>query len=111
MDSFNAFNQCQYHLLNVGKAYIERVILEQFVYKVADTEDAELKNILKKLCDVYALSEMEKNKGWYLEHDYMEGVKSKAIRRLVNELCLDLRMDAVASVSYTHLTLPTKRIV
>ena len=29
----------------------------------------------------------------------MEGVKTKAIRRMVNDLCLDLRKDAVALVN------------
>src|SRR5690606_3288556 len=71
MDSFDAFNQTQYHLLNVGFAYVERVVLEQFILKVERTEDPGCRAILKKLCDLFALSQIEKNKGWYLEHDYM----------------------------------------
>jgi acyl-CoA oxidase len=98
MNSFDAFNQCQYHLLNVGYAYVERVILEQFIAQVNQTKDESLKIILKKLCDLFALSQIEKNKGWYLEHDYMEGVKTKAIRRLVNKLCWEVRKDAVPLV-------------
>lgn len=98
MGSFEAFNQCQYHLLNVGKAFTERVILEQFITRVKDTANPELRVILKKLCDVFALTQIEKNKGWYLEHDYMAGTKTKAIRRLVNHLCKDVRKDAVALV-------------
>lgn len=98
MDSFDAFNQTQYHMLHVGFAYIERVVLEQFIAAVESTADEGCKTILTKLCQLFALSQIEKNKGWYLEHDYMEGVKTKAIRKLVNQLCLEVRKEAVPLV-------------
>jgi acyl-CoA oxidase len=95
MDSFDAFNVCQHHLVEVGFAYIERIILEQFLAQVDNTKDAGCKVVLKKLCDLFALSQMDKNKGWYLEQGYMIGSKTKAIRRLVNQLCWEIRQDAV----------------
>jgi len=95
MDSFDAFNVCQHHLVNVGFAYVERVILEKFIEQVEQTEDAGCKVVLKKLCDLFALSQIDKNKGWYLEQGYMEGVKTKAIRKLMNQLCWDVRQEAV----------------
>jgi acyl-CoA oxidase len=95
MDSFDAFNVCQHHLVHVGFAYIERIILEQFILKVNSTQDAGCKAVLKKLCDLFALSQIDKNKGWYLEQGYMEGVKTKAIRKLINQLCWEIRQDAV----------------
>ncbi len=98
MDSFDAFNQTQYHLVNVGHAYIERIILEQFIQQVDQTKDRDCKAVLKKLCDLFALSQIEKNKGWYLEHDYMAGTKTKAIRKLINKLCWEIRQEAVPLV-------------
>lgn len=98
MDSFDAFNQTQYHLVNVGHAYIERIILEQFIAQVERTQDKACKAVLKKLCDLFALSQIEKNKGWYLEHDYMAGAKTKAIRKLINKLCWEIRQEAVPLV-------------
>lgn len=98
MDAFDAFNQCQYHMLNVGKAYAELVVLEQFQCKIEQLEASNEKNVLTKLCSLYALSQIEKNKGWYLEHGYLEGVKTKAIRKLVNKLCLEIRQEAVPLV-------------
>jgi acyl-CoA oxidase len=95
MDSFDAFNVCQHHLVHVGFAYIERIILEQFIMQVNSTQDAGCKAVLKKLCDLFALSQIDKNKGWYLEQGYMEGVKTKAIRKLINQLCWEIRQDAV----------------
>ena len=51
-----------------------------------------------KLCQLYALSQIEINKGWYLEDGYMEAVKTKAIRKMVNQLCWDIRPEAVSLV-------------
>lgn len=98
MDSFDATNVAQHHLINVGQAYIERVVLEQFIQQIETTKDEGCKSILKQLCDLYALSTIEKNRGWFLEEDYMEGAKTKAIRKLVNQLCWDIRQDAVPLV-------------
>lgn len=98
MDSFDAFNVSQHHLIHVGFAHVERVILEQFIKQVENTKDAGCKAVLTKLCQLFALSQMEKNKGWYLESGYMEGAKTKAIRKLVNQLCWDIRQEAVPLV-------------
>ncbi len=95
MDSFDAFNVCQHHLVQVSFAYIERIILEQFILQIESTKDTGCKTVLKKLCDLFALSQIDKNKGWYLEQGYMEGVKTKAIRKMVNQLCWEIRQDAV----------------
>src|SRR5690606_11424580 len=62
MDSFDAFNVCQNHLVQVAFAYIERIILEQFVAQVADTKDPSCRAILQKLCQLYALNQMDVNK-------------------------------------------------
>jgi acyl-CoA oxidase len=98
MDSFDAFNVAQHHLVQVGFAYIERMVLEKFIEQVNATPDVGCKAILKKLCDLFALSQIDKNKGWYLEQGYMEGVKTKAIRKLMNQLCWDVRQEAVPLV-------------
>lgn len=94
MDSFNAFNRCQHHLLNVGNSYTERLIIDNFINQINATEDKGVKAILTKLCQLYGLSTIEQHKGWYLESDYMKGVKTKAIRRLVDKLCYEVRQDA-----------------
>ena len=98
MDSFDAFNVSQHHLIQVGFAYVERIILEQFQQQVEKTKDAGCQKVLRKLCNLFALSQIEKNRGWYLEQGYMEGVKTKAIRKLVNQLCWEIRQEAVPLV-------------
>ena len=99
LDSFDAFNIAQHHLINVGRAYLERVVLEQFQSQITNTKDEGSKTILTKLCQLYALSTIEKNASWYLEQGYMEGVKTKAIRKAVNQLCWETRQNAVPLVN------------
>jgi acyl-CoA oxidase len=99
MDSFDAFNVCQHHLVEVGFAYIERIILEQFQQAVTQVTDPSCQAVLNKLYNLFALSQLDKNKGWYLENGYMEGVKTKAIRKQVNQLCWEVRQDAVPLVN------------
>ncbi len=98
MDSFDAFNVSQHHLVQVGFAYIERIVLEKFIEQVENTSDKNCQSILKKLCALFALSQIDKNKGWYLEQGYMSGAKTKAIRKLLNQLCWDVRQEAVPLV-------------
>ncbi|WP_114750873.1 acyl-CoA dehydrogenase family protein [Pleomorphovibrio marinus] len=98
MDPFDAFNVCQHHLVSVGSSYIERIVLEQFIVKVKEAEESSFGPILKKLCELFALYSIEENKGWYLEQGYLEGVKTKAIRKTINQLCWEIRKDAVPLV-------------
>ena len=60
--------------------------------------DANIRSILDRLRSLYALATLEQHKGWYLEHGYFDGVKTKAIRRAVDALCTELRPDAGALV-------------
>jgi len=97
-DAYEAFIECQNHLIVMAKAYIERIVLQQFILKVEQCEDEALKTVLKTVCDVYALHTIHENKGWFLEQGYLEGVKTKAIRKQLETLCLQLRFEAEALV-------------
>ncbi len=98
MDSFDAFNVCQQHLVEVGRAYVEKIILREFLNAIEKVQDLGCKSILTRLCQVYALSKMDEHKGWYLEQGYMEGVKTKAIRKLLSQQCWEIRKEAVPLV-------------
>lgn len=98
LDSYDAFNVAQHQMLDVAQAYLDRLMLEQFQQAVNAIEDEGVKTILSKLKQLFALSQIEENKGWYLEEGYMEAVKTKAIRKLVNQLCWEIRTDAVPLV-------------
>jgi acyl-CoA oxidase len=98
LEPYDAFNVVQHQMIDVSQAYLERIILEQFQAAIQSIKDEKCKGILLKLYQLYALSQIERNKGWYLEDGYMEGVKTKAIRKMVNQLCWEIRPDAVSLV-------------
>ncbi len=97
MDPYDAFLRCQVHMVELAEAYVERVVLEQFV-KVVKTTSPELRTPLKRLCDLFALHSIEGQKGWYLEQEYLHPSKTKAIRRMVNQLCLEVSHEAKSLV-------------
>jgi len=78
----------------MAKAYIDRLVLESFIKAIDEQENKEVKEILESLKNLYALNTIEKNKGWYLEHDYINGSKSIAINKLVLKLCKELKEDS-----------------
>lgn len=95
---YDAFLKCQNHMVTLAKAYIKRLTLEAFLEKIDTVEDGPEKNALTRLCNLFALESIEEDKGWFLENDYMEGVKTKAIRRMINKICAEIRPDAEAYV-------------
>lgn len=97
MNSYSAFLQVQTQLLDLANAFVEKVVLEQFVLAI-DKAPEDLQAILNCLCHLYALHSIESHKGWYMEEDYISGGKSRAITDLVNELCALVREDAKSLV-------------
>jgi acyl-CoA oxidase len=98
LDAYDAFNVAQHQMVDVAKAYLDRVVLEQFLTKIDEIEDKNVKAMLEKLAQLFALHKMEENNAWYLENNYLETVKTKAIRKMVNQLCWEIRPNAVALV-------------
>ena len=97
-DSYHAFNDCQDHLLSTARAHVERVVLEQFIKAVAACQPESLRDSLQSVRGLFALSRLEADRGWFQESGYLSSGKSKAIRTQVNNLCAELRPDAVALV-------------
>ncbi len=95
MDSFDAFLEVQPRLLEMSKAYIERVILEEFIAAIERIEEKEIKAILDKLRSLYALAELDANKGWYLEEGYFDPSKTRAIGQQVVDLCEEIKPEMI----------------
>jgi acyl-CoA oxidase len=95
LDPFSAFSVMQRELLDLSRAYIDRVVLQQFAKTVEAVADQPLRIALKRLCDLFALCQIERDKGWFLENGILRTAKSRAITRLIDQLCLEVRRDAV----------------
>ncbi|KAH7366185.1 hypothetical protein KP509_18G066600 [Ceratopteris richardii] len=96
--SFEAWNYCLNHLLTLAESHIETVILEKFIEAVHRCEDKTGKSHLKLLCDLYALDRIWNDIGTYRNQDYVAPNKAKAIHRLVEQLCHEVRLVATELV-------------
>jgi acyl-CoA oxidase len=86
MDPAEVFSLCQDHVISAAHAHVERIVLEAFQDKVAACEEGPNREALKLLCDLYALSCIEEDRGWFLEHGRLSNARSKAVTATVNEL-------------------------
>ena len=98
MSPFDAFNSVQDHVLHAAQVHIDRIILEAFVAGIDSCEDDEARKILGMVCDLYALSVIEDDKGWFVEHRFLSTERAKAVTRGINERCRTLRPYAEALV-------------
>lgn len=105
MDSFDAMNECQDHLISLARAHVERRVAEVFREEIrglgGGPEDAAAGDAappLELLADLYALSCLEADRGWFLESGYMEPRQTRAVREQVNLLCAEIRPVAVPLV-------------
>ncbi|MBC2639403.1 MULTISPECIES: acyl-CoA dehydrogenase [unclassified Rhodococcus (in: high G+C Gram-positive bacteria)] len=91
---FDAFNFVQDHVLHAAQAHIDRIVLEAFVAGIDECEDDEARDLLGDVCDLYALSVIEEDKAWFMEHRQLSVERSKAVQRGINERCRSLRPHA-----------------
>ncbi|QVQ53714.1 acyl-CoA dehydrogenase family protein [Spiractinospora alimapuensis] len=92
--SAEAVNDCQDHMVSAARAHIDRVVLEAFVGALERCEDPGVRSVLEKVCDLYVLSTIEEDRGWFLEHDRLRPTRAKAVTDAVNTLCARLRPHA-----------------
>ncbi|MGP3775735.1 acyl-CoA dehydrogenase family protein [Streptomyces sp. SDT5-1] len=100
------FSHVQDHVIAVARAHVERLVLEAFVEKVRSLPDADggardggagdgNKVALRMLCDLFALSTIEADRAWFMEHGRLTVQRSKTISREINNLCRRIRPIAV----------------
>ncbi|HWJ67079.1 MAG TPA: acyl-CoA dehydrogenase [Nocardioides sp.] len=90
MNPGEVFSRVQDHVIAAAHAHVERIVLEAFVDKVAATE-GEVHDVLNTLCDLFALSAIEADRAWFMEHGRLTTQRSKAITREVSDLCRRVR--------------------
>ncbi len=94
MSPFEAFNSVQDHVLHTAQAHIDRIILEAFGAGIDACEDEQAREILGLVCDLYALSVIEEDKAWFVEHRFLSTERAKAVTRGINDRCRRLRPHA-----------------
>jgi acyl-CoA oxidase len=87
-DPFEVLVDCQDHVVDTARAWVDLVVLEAFAAATSDVP------VLEKLCSLYALHRVEAERGYYQEHGRLSASRSKAVIKAVNTLCAEIRPDA-----------------
>jgi len=93
-DPFAVFNAAQDHLLATARAHIDNVLLSAFVSAIEQVDDGPERELLVTVCDLFALSTIEADRGWIQEHGRLTATRSKAVIAAVNQLCSQIRPHA-----------------
>ncbi|KAJ3675243.1 hypothetical protein LUZ60_004285 [Juncus effusus] len=91
LGGFGAWNRCLNHLLTLAESHIESVILAKFIESVQNCPDPKTREVLKLVCDLYALDRIWNDIGTYRNVDYVAPNKAKAIHKLTEYLCFQVR--------------------
>jgi acyl-CoA oxidase len=92
-DPLRALALCQDHALHAATAHVDRIVHEEATARVGDDP------VLRDLADLAALSVIERDRAWWLEHGFLTPDGSKAVVAEVNRLCADLRPHALDLVA------------
>lgn len=98
MEVSRALVECQGHLVATARAHVELLVLERFAAAAEASPEDDQRRMLVQLCDLFAFSRLEHDRGWFLEQGVFELSKAKAIRKLVNRLCHEVRSQAMPLV-------------
>ncbi len=98
MDSFEAVNACQDHLITLARAHADRIVLEAAHDALDTMREGEAKALVERVVTLHGLATLEDNRAWYLEKGYFEASKSEAVRNEVNRYCRELAARAVELV-------------
>jgi acyl-CoA oxidase len=93
-DAFAAFNAAQPHLLAAARAHVASELLEAFVAAIDRCADPVAAQLLGSVCDLYALSSIEADSAWFVEHGRLTAARAKAVHKAVDGLCATLRPQA-----------------
>ncbi|GAA3815926.1 acyl-CoA dehydrogenase family protein [Nocardioides panacisoli] len=99
MNPGEVFSRVQDHVIAAARSHVERLVLEAFVERVQELPEGELRDVLNAVCDLHALSSIEADRAWFMEHGRLSSQRSKAISREVGALCRRLRPVAVDLVA------------
>ncbi len=90
MDSFDAVNTCQDHLITLARAHVDRIVLEASVETLDGMDECGGTVLVNRAVALFGLATLETHRAWYLEKGYFEPTKSEAVCREVNALCREL---------------------
>ena len=94
MDSAVAFAEVQNHAIRAARAHVEHLVTQRFVAVVQSMDAGPERDALQELCDLHALSMLEADLGWFMEHGKLSAAAAKQLRTVIGGLCADVRANA-----------------
>ncbi|HEY4535976.1 MAG TPA: acyl-CoA dehydrogenase [Enteractinococcus sp.] len=99
-----AFNANQYDLIKAAKSYAQLLQWESFTKALDGIQDPETRKIMTWMRNLFALSTIEQDLGWFIEYGHISQQRAKTLRQYTNRLAARLRphaQDLVDSFGYT----------
>ncbi|HYH32837.1 MAG TPA: acyl-CoA dehydrogenase [Pseudonocardia sp.] len=93
-DQFGIFNDTQDHLLVAARAHVDRIVFDAFAAAVDRVAEPAARGLLAQVLGLYALSTIEEDRAFFIEHSYLTPRRAKAVTQAVNALCRQLRPHA-----------------
>ena len=93
-DQFGIFNGAQDHLLVAARAHVDRIVFDAFAAAVDRVTDPGVRGLLSDVLRLHALSVIEDDRAFFVEHAYLTPARAKAVTQAVNGLCGRLRPHA-----------------
>ncbi len=97
-DPFDAFNFVQDHVLHAARAHIDGWCSRRSSRASTSARTRAARDLLSELCDLFALTVIDDDKAWFMEHRLLSVERAKAVRRGINERCRTLRPHAATLV-------------
>ncbi|QCY47120.1 MULTISPECIES: acyl-CoA dehydrogenase [Glutamicibacter] len=99
------FNENQDLLIQAARAHAELLRWEAFTRALEQTKDENTREVLTWLRDVFALTVIEDDLGWYLAHGRLSMQRARTLPEYINRLLARLRphaQDLVDAFGYTQ---------
>jgi len=101
--SEEATDEIRVDLITSAQAHSYLYILFCFIQVIEETKEPEIREILSKLCSLFALHRIEQFLRYFLEGGYMNGNQARIVSRSVRKLCSEVREVSVSLVDSFNL--------
>lgn len=88
------FNENQFELIKASKSHAQLLQWESFTNALDEVKDAETLKIMTWMRDLFALSTIEEDLGWFIEYGRISQQRARTLREYTNRLAARLRPHA-----------------
>lgn len=88
------FNENQYDLIKASKSHAQLLQWESFTDALEEVKDPETQKIMTWMRDLFALSTIEQDLGWFIEYGRISQQRARTLREYTNRLAARLRPHA-----------------